>query len=154
MLVCNSCNRHYRAQDGSCPFCGTALQTTSAPSLGMTAALVLGLAMFGCNKGEDEADTTDSTEDESTSGNDTEGTDTDSSTTEVPDTGEADYGGPDDFDTETGFDTGSDTAQDTTDSGGADYGGSDSGVDTADGTDDTGTADYGGAPVPDPEIEF
>lgn len=163
MLVCNSCNRHYRPEDGRCPFCGTSLQTISAPTFGIAAALVLGLAMFACGKsedGEDEASPTgtemgetgtDSVTDTNESGGadyggpDTSVEDTSNDTT---DSGGADYGGPD---------TGTDTTTDTSDTGTADYGGpdttgADTGTDT--GTSDAGTADYGGAPAPDPEFDI
>ncbi len=157
MLVCNSCHRHYRPEDGCCPFCGTTLQTTSAPNfsdpagspqnLGMAAALVLGLALFACNKGSDEGETGDATDDATTG----EGTATDSgdTTADTTDSGGADYGGPTDT---------TDSTTTTDDTGTADYGGPDTGTTdtgtTTDTSSDTGTADYGAAPPPDPEFDI
>jgi hypothetical protein len=105
MLACHSCNRHYRATDGRCPFCGTMLQTISAPGLGMTAALAIGLSMFAC----------------------TDDNDTGSADYGGPETS-------DDIDVDDS-ETGSDTAEATADNGGVEYAGPDTeSSDTGDGT--------------------
>ncbi len=127
MLVCNACHRHYRAQDGQCPFCGAGLRTTEAPTTRApimgAAALALGLSLFACGEkgeeGEEETTGDETTTDDTET--DSSGTDTDTTTEEDTDTSTADYAGPD-----TGFeetDTGTDTTTETTEEGGSDYGG-------------------------------
>ena len=65
MLACHGCHRHVRIDESHCPFCGTALASTPAPSVGLTAALVatLGLTTVACatrpvDEGADSGTTT------------------------------------------------------------------------------------------------
>jgi hypothetical protein len=138
MLVCLGCYRHVRNEEKACPFCGTTIQTVSAPAPARLGAMafVVGLGLLGCaDKSGDDMETETGMEtattmttmmmttetggmDTSTSTGDTGTGDGDGDTNST----DADYGGPTTFD-ETGDGDGDMTGDGDGDSGGADYGG-------------------------------
>lgn len=88
-IPCPSCGRHVRVSADACPFCVTALGTTSAP-VRLAFALSLGLAISGCGGEEEGADTGVSATEGGTASSDPTGT---SAGAVDPDQGGEDYGG-------------------------------------------------------------
>jgi hypothetical protein len=96
MLVCHGCQRHVRVEEPSCPFCGTAIATITAPTclpaggrLG-SLALTAGLSLLACGDGDSESGMTTTANSESMT---TVG-DGDGDPNEFSEEAAADYGGP------------------------------------------------------------
>jgi hypothetical protein len=166
MFVCLGCHRHVRPEETACPFCGTAIQTASAPNPARLGAMafVVGLGLLGCaDKGGDDpmetetGMTTNTTMTTMTMTTETGGMDTSTGDTTTGDgdgdmnSTDADYGGPTTFD-ETGDGDGDPTGDGDGDGDGEPGDGDGDGDMTGDGDGDgdSGGADYGGAPPSDP----
>lgn len=96
MLICHGCHRHVRVEEPSCPFCGTALATITAPNSGRLGSLALtaGLSVLACSDGDSNNDgmtTTANSESVTTVG------DGDGDPNEFSESVAADYGGPSEF---------------------------------------------------------
>lgn len=162
MLVCLGCYRHVRNEEKACPFCGTTIQTVSAPAPARLGAMafVVGLGLLGCaDKGGDDMETETGMEATTTMTTmmmttETGGMDTSTGDTTTGDgdgdtnSTDADYGGPTTFD-ETGDGDGDPTGDGDGDGDSGD-GDGDMTTGDGDGDGDSGGADYGGAPPVDP----
>jgi hypothetical protein len=160
MLVCHGCHRHIRSEEKACPFCGTSIQTMSAPAPARLGAMVfaVGLGLLGCtDKGSDDSMETETGMETSTTATSMPMTETgmetstgDTSTGDGDGDGDteesgADYGGPTTLD-----ETGDGDGDGDGDEGDGDGDGDGDTMGDGDGDGDESGADYGGAPPVDP----
>jgi hypothetical protein len=153
LWICTACERHVQPHTTRCPFCDTALGTTSAPHRAMMAA-ALGLALVGCaDRGGDNTSAGGETSSTETMGSETsssasttmstagEGS-TSSTTASEPDAGGEDYAGPE-TDEWGGWEESSTSGAESESTG--DSTGTDTGSSTGETEDDAGGQDYAGA---------
>jgi hypothetical protein len=111
MLTCHDCHRYVRTAESDCPFCGAAVNTTSAPAPTRISVMVLamGLAVLGCDGDDNDDDSPNTTttmtttdngesgesgESGETGGEDTTGDGDGDTTTNDPGEAGSDYGAP------------------------------------------------------------
>lgn len=150
LWICTACDRHVQPETTRCPFCDTALGTTSALPHRVMMAAAVSLALAGCadRGGGENTTAAGTTSGSGTSASTTETAETTASTgqgsvtanTWDTDAGGEDYAGPETTDTwpneestgttgestdtgSTGTDTGSSSTDTGEDAGGQDYAG-------------------------------
>jgi hypothetical protein len=154
LWICSACDRHVQPNASRCPFCDTALGTTSALPQRMMMVAAFGLALAGC--GDDgapaEAPTSGgATTTATATDTDSTGMGSTSTTASDPDAGGEDYAGaetgPWGEEEESAEEWGGTTSIDTTGTDtdtGSESTGTDTGSTSSDTEDDAGGQDYAG----------